>query len=64
MGVSGDPFGGQGDEPSCSLGGGREGGEQGRWVGAVWGTFLVSPRTNRRIAGLFSSITWYKCQEC
>lgn len=25
---------------------------------------LVSPRTNRRIAGLFSPITWYKGWEC
>lgn len=39
-------------------------GEQERWAGAVWGTFLLSLRTNRRIAGLFSTITWYKCQEC
>lgn len=39
-------------------------GEQETWASAVWGTFLLSLRTNRRIAGLFSTITWYKCQEC
>ncbi|KAM9612330.1 fibroblast growth factor 8 isoform 2-T2 [Morphnus guianensis] len=58
------PFGRQRHGPSCSPGGRREEGEQGRWAGAVWGTFLVCPRTNRQIAGLFSPITWYKCQEC
>lgn len=30
----------------------------------MWGAFLVSPRTNRRVAGLFSPITWYKGREC
>lgn len=51
-------------ELSCSLGSRREGQEGGRWVCAVWGAILVSTLTNRQIAGLFSLITWYKCQEC
>lgn len=52
------PFGGRG---KAIL---QPGGEQERWAGAVWGTFLLSLGTNRRIAALFSTITWYKCQEC